>query len=89
MKIEVVTAGVAAHQLRRDGHGGRQQNDGRACKPVQRGGLRSSAAVVETMGTRVLIGPDPCLFHGSSRSVCRVWAATAAGVKGSAKVVPP
>src|SRR5208283_2578128 len=28
-------------------------------------------------------------FHGNSRKVWRVWAATAAGVKGSAKVVPP
>ena len=27
-------------------------------------------------------------FHGSRRNVWRVWAATAAGVKGSAKVVP-
>src|ERR1035438_3546193 len=44
----------------------------------------------------VQAGPAGCIVepktarpaHGISRSVCRVWAATAVALKGSAKVVP-
>ena len=77
MEVEVVSAGIAAHHLRGDGYGGREQNDDRADQ---------AAPAIPCS-----LIPDPCslVFHGSSRSVCFARAVTAAALNGSAKVVPP
>jgi hypothetical protein len=37
MKVEVMAAGVAAQQLRRDGHGGGEQDECEAGKPALAG----------------------------------------------------
>ena len=68
MEVEVVPAGVAADQLRRNSYSRSQQNDRR---PGEGSPTRFSLQL-----------------HGSSRSVWRVAAATAAEVKGRANVFP-
>jgi len=75
--IEVVAAGVAPNQLRCDGEEGGEKNDQRACAVTQ---ARLFPGLIS----------EPCsaLFHGSRRKVWVIWAATAGGVKGSARVVP-
>lgn len=50
------------------------------------GGEENERGAGEAM--RVVLCLFFLFFHGSSRSVCVVCAATAAGVNGSAKVVP-
>ena len=88
VEIEIVPAGSAAHQsaaaVATAAHS-RMMRRPRHPPPADFSDLLISARSPDPLI------PVPCSlsFHGIRRRVCRVWEATAAGLKGSAKVVPP
>ena len=90
--VEVVAAGVAANELRDDGDERGEEDDRWAGEEAQsHGSDRKDGRGARRPGlwrSPCSLVPWSLFFHGSRRSVCRVCAATAAGVKGSAKVVP-
>src|SRR5271170_7265792 len=91
MDVEIVAAGVAANELRDNGDGGGEENDGGAEIAPRSPNARDRGHPHFCFGRLWSLIPGPCslfFFHGSRRSVCVVCAARADGVKGSAKVVP-
>jgi len=78
------------HEQRCGGQSRSKEDDGGAGKPIPSRSAPWSQGRDQGHSAPYSLFPIPysLLFHGSSLSVCRVCAATAAGVKGSAKVVP-
>jgi hypothetical protein len=84
MEVEVVAAGVAVDEFGGDGYEGGEEDDGWADEAVPTWFIPRSQK--RDRGHPVVLLRR---LHGSSRSVCFVCAATAAGLKANGNVVPP